>query len=115
MPWWIGALIAAMGAALVAAALGAFRRAGEDPLPWTPNQHMIATGLYARSRNPMYLGMATVMLGVALAIGSAVAILLVPVAIAVIGATVIAREEAYLERKFGDGYRAYMTRVRRWL
>ena len=113
-PWWIGALIAVAGAALIAVAGGAFRRAGEDPLPWTATDKVIASGLYAHSRNPMYLGMAIVELGLAVGWGSAMGALLVPVAIGVVGANVIAREEAYLTAKFGDPYRDYCARVRRW-
>lgn len=113
-PWWIGAIVAVVGGGLLAAAQGSFFGKGEDPKPWTATGHIIDTGLYARTRNPMYLGMALIQLGLALAFGSATGILLVPVAAAVVGSTVIAREEAYLTTKFGDRYRAYQDRVGRW-
>lgn len=114
MPWWIGAIVAAAGVALVATAIGAFRGAGEDPRPWTVTGGVIDSGLYAWSRNPMYLGMAITELGLSIAIGSALGVLLTFVAVAVVGATVIAREEEYLEAKFGGAYRRYRERVRRW-
>ena len=115
MPWWIGAIVVAVGALLLAVANGTLRGAGENPLPWTATGQIVGTGLYAHTRNPMYLGMAIVMLGLAIVLHSAMGIVLVPVAMAVVGGTVIAREEAYLEEKFGEPYRAYLTRVRRWL
>lgn len=115
VPWWIGALVALAGFALVAASAAAFRRRGEDPRPWTATGEVIATGLYARSRNPMYLGMAITGLGLAVALHSMTAAVFTLVAMAVVGSAVIGREEAYLEAKFGDAYRAYTARVRRWL
>ncbi len=115
MPWWIGALVAVAGLILIGAAIGLFRSAGEDPQPWTATGRVIDTGLYARTRNPMYLGMAITMLGLALAFHSVMGILLTPVAMMMVGTTVIAREEAYLEGKFGQPYRDYLATVRRWL
>ncbi|CAH2402967.1 methyltransferase family protein [Mesorhizobium ventifaucium] len=63
----------------------------------------------------MYVGMALVYAAVALAVGSPLAMALLPAAILVIHRGVILREERYLERKFGDEYVAYRARVRRWL
>lgn len=115
MQWWVGASVALVGMLLIGAAVGVFRKSGEDPQPWTATGRIIDTGLYAYTRNPMYLGMAILMLGLALAIGSVMGILMVPIAIGIVGSTVIAREEAYLTGKFEGAYRAYMERVRRWL
>lgn len=115
MPWWIGAIVTLAGAALLAAAIAPFRAAGEDPRPWTATGRLFETGVYARSRNPMYLAMALIALGVALAIGSAMGLLLVPVAAGVVGGKVIDREEAYLASRFGAAYHDYRSRVRRWL
>lgn len=115
VPRWLGAVVALPGLALIATGVGTFRRSGEDPTPWTGTGQVIATGIYARTRNPMYLGMAIVALGLAVALASMMALLMTLVAVAVVGRTVIAREERYLEAKFGSHYREYMARVRRWL
>ena len=115
LPWWIGAIVAVAGAALIGGAVGVFRKSGEDPKPWTATGQVLATGLYARSRNPMYLGMAVVQFGLALAFGTLMGTLLTFVAVGVVGAKVIAREEAYLTAKFGAAYRAYQARVSRWI
>jgi protein-S-isoprenylcysteine O-methyltransferase Ste14 len=72
-------------------------------------------GIYRRTRNPFYLGTTLVYLGLSLAAGNIWAIVLVVALLWVINTGVIAREERYLERKFGDAYRAYKAWVRRWV
>lgn len=114
LPWWIGAIVALAGAALEVVAFGLLRRAGEDPKPWVTTHQVVDTGIYAWTRNPMYLGMAIIQFGLALAFGTVMGALFTFVACGVVGATVIAREEAYLAAKFGTGYRAYAARVGRW-
>ncbi len=63
----------------------------------------------------MYLGMAFLYAGLAILFDSSLALLLLPLVLLVIQTQVIAREEAYLERAFGDEFRSYKQRVRRWL
>ena len=76
---------------------------------------MEAHDRHRHHRNPAYLGMALTYLGIA-AMSSAVWVLLpLPVVLAVIDRGVIAREERYLERKFGEEYLGYKRRVRRWV
>ncbi|MBA3879587.1 MAG: isoprenylcysteine carboxyl methyltransferase [Sphingobium sp.] len=115
LPWLLGAAVAIVGLALIGAAIGLFRQRGENPEPWTPTNGIVDTGLYAYTRNPMYLGMAMAHLGLAIVLGSLVSLVLLPVAILIIQTQVIAREERYLEAKFGAAYRDYKTRVRRWI
>jgi protein-S-isoprenylcysteine O-methyltransferase Ste14 len=103
------------GAVFLVIALGLFRRARTRPEPWQPTTAIVSTGIYAITRNPMYVGMALVYAGVALLADSHVALLLLPIVLAVIHFGVIRREERYLEAKFGDEYRRYAARVRRWL
>jgi protein-S-isoprenylcysteine O-methyltransferase Ste14 len=108
-----GAVLA--GVALLAGALGLFRRTGQDPKPWKSTPEIISTGVYQRTRNPMYVGMALLQAGIAIGWANVWILALVPVVLAVVYATAIRHEEAYLERKFGDAYRAYKRSVRRWL
>ncbi len=111
----LGALLAACGVLAIALALNLFRRAGTRPEPWQPSSAIVETGVYRYTRNPMYLGMALLYVGLALILDSLSSLaLLVPLLI-VIRYGVIGREEAYLERKFGEPYRLYRRRVRRWL
>jgi protein-S-isoprenylcysteine O-methyltransferase Ste14 len=76
---------------------------------------LVTTGIHSWSRNPIYLGLFLVYGGIGVAAGSLWALIVaVPLAIT-IRYGVVAREEAYLERRFGDAYRDYKAHVRRWL
>ncbi len=105
----VGALVLAL------MGLGLFRRTGQEPEPWTPTPELITTGVYRFSRNPMYLGMALFQLGVDIAALNAWMIALIPVSMLLVYRIAIRHEEAYLERKFGDPFREYKMRVRRWV
>jgi protein-S-isoprenylcysteine O-methyltransferase Ste14 len=89
--------------------------AGTNIPPNLPTTALVVDGIYARTRNPLYLGTTLVYLGLSIAAGSLWAILLALPLLWVIYVGVIAREERYLERKFGDSYRTYKQRVRRWV
>ena len=115
LPMVAAIVLAATGFGLTAAALGLFAKSKTRAEPWRPASALVASGLYRRTRNPMYLGMALVSFGAALAFTSMAAILLTILAALILDRTVIAREEAYLERRFGADYREYRKRVRRWL
>jgi len=80
-----------------------------------PTRSIVTSGIFALSRNPIYLGMVLLVLGVALMAGSLWLLLLTPIFAAVLHYGVIAREEAYLESKFGADYLRYKARVRRWI
>ncbi len=111
----VGALMVASGAGLVATAMGLFKRSGQNPEPWKTTPALITTGVYARTRNPMYLSMGLVLAGIGLLANAALMVLMVPVMWGTIYVTAIAHEEAYLERKFGQAYLDYKQRVRRWI
>jgi protein-S-isoprenylcysteine O-methyltransferase Ste14 len=116
---WISAIVAGslivIGIGVFAAGLRNFSRA-ETPVQGTkPTRVLVTTGIHDWSRNPIYLGMFLVYGGIGIAVRSPwILILALPLAI-VMRYGVVAREEAYLEERFGDAYRAYKTRVRRWL
>jgi len=88
---------------------------GSNVEPWKPTTTLIIDGAHKYSRNPIYVAMATTYLGLAIAASSVLAIVLLPVCLYVIWYFVIAKEEAYLEDKFGDEYLSYKAKVRRWL
>lgn len=111
----LAAVAAAISGLILLAALWRFVRARTSPEPWKTTRVIIDSGLYAHSRNPMYLGMALLYAGGAILLRSPGALALLVPAVAVIQTQVIAREERYLEAKFGETYRAYKARVRRWL
>ncbi len=111
----LAVLLGGAGVVFLAGALGLFRKAGTRPEPWQPTTAIVTSGVYRVTRNPMYVGMALVYAALALALGSLIALTLLPAAVLVIHRGVILREEQYLERKFGSEYRAYKARVWRWL
>lgn len=75
---------------------------------------LVTEGASARSRNPMYLGMALIVAGTALALGDAWALVVLPLFVAWLD-RLVRWEETLLEQAFGERYHAYRTRVRRWL
>jgi protein-S-isoprenylcysteine O-methyltransferase Ste14 len=90
-------------------------RAGSNVPTSMPTTTIVDTGPYRFTRNPIYLAMMLALAGLAIAFDSLwILLTLVPFAL-VIGYGVVAREEAYLERKFGEAYRRYRARVRRWV
>lgn len=111
----LGVLVFAAGAAMVMAASRRFTRIGTARPPWRPTTGIVRDGVYAWTRNPMYVGMALLYAGIGLALDSWLVLALLPVVLVVIRLAVIAREERYLAAKFGDEYRGYQASVRRWL
>jgi len=111
----VGGSSIVIGLALAALGIGSFTRAS-TPVPTNePTRALVTTGVHGWSRNPIYVGLFLVYWGIAMAARSPWALILtVPLAIT-IRYGVVAREEAYLERLFGDSYRNYTARVRRWL
>ena len=109
------AVVAAIGFGLMAAAVGLFRRTGQDPKPWRSSPEIISTGVYRITRNPMYVSMALLQAGYGMARANGWTIALIPVVLAVVYATAVRHEEAYLEEKFGAAYLRYKSSVRRWI
>jgi protein-S-isoprenylcysteine O-methyltransferase Ste14 len=110
-----GALLIAAGIALGFAGAGALVRGGTTPSPHRPSRALVASGVYRLSRNPIYLSMAVLLLGLAIVIRSGWHLVMLVLLVAVLDRTQIPREERYLEALFGDAFRAYARRVRRWL
>ena len=93
----------------------AFHRARTSPNPFRPSSALVTTGPYRFSRNPMYVGLTLLYAGVAIWVNTVWPLLFLPVILIVLHYGVVVREEAYLARTFGDEYRHYARRVRRWL
>ena len=111
----IGALVIVTGLLLSSLGIRHFRRHQTTVEPFGTPTALVATGPYRFTRNPMYLGIVTTLLGIALVVAT-VPFLLAPLAFfVIINATQIPREEAKLTALFGDEYTNYRRRVRRWL
>jgi protein-S-isoprenylcysteine O-methyltransferase Ste14 len=105
----------ALALVLFAWAIATMTRAGSNVPTSLPTTTIVETGPYRFTRNPIYLGMFLGLVGLAIAFDSLwLLAMLVPFAF-LIRYGVVAREEAYLEGKFGDVYSHYRARVRRWL
>ena len=111
----LGAVVFVLALALAVWALDTMTRAGTNVPTNRPTTTIVESGPYRFTRNPIYMGMFVGQIGLGIAFDNLwLPLMLVPFAL-VIRYGVVAREEAYLERKFGDAYRRYRQRVRRWL
>jgi len=111
----VGLLFIAGGFALALFSVRAFRRAGTNVVPGQSATALVTTGPYRITRNPIYIGFVLVYFGLSIVLTSVWVLLLLFPVLMILQRGVVAPEEAYLERKFGDAYRAYTARVPRWL
>jgi protein-S-isoprenylcysteine O-methyltransferase Ste14 len=116
-PVWqtLGSFLVAAGLMLALWAFATFRRARTSVIPNQPASHLVRTGPYRYTRNPMYLALTLVYFGVALFFDKTWPLGLLPLVVLALRKLVVAREEAYLERAFGHAYIEYTRAVRRWL
>jgi protein-S-isoprenylcysteine O-methyltransferase Ste14 len=115
LSWSAGGVLILVGFAIVAAGIRNFSRAG-TPVPSNqPVRTLVTTGIHGWSRNPIYVGMLLLYAGIGIAARSPWVLILALPLLITLHYGVIAREEAYLKRRFGDAYRDYKARVRRWL
>ncbi len=108
-------LFTAHGLGLAILAIATFRRAGTAVLPDHPASALVTTGIYARTRNPIYAGLTLIYLGGAALTASLWALLILPVVLTVLSRFVIAREERYLTQRFPVDYPTYCAEVGRWI
>ena len=111
----VGLPLVALGVMVMAAGMLTFRRARTDITFSNPPSLVVQHGIYKRTRNPMYLGDALVMAGIAFAVNSWWLLALLPVLVVYLQLGVIRREELFLERNFAEPYLRYRAAVRRWL
>ena len=110
-----GILIIAAGLGLIVSARILFKRTGQNPAPWKPSPELILKGPYRFTRNPMYLGVTLVELGLGLAVNNLWIPLFAAPALLTVHFIAVLPEEKYLNEKFGESYKAYLSRVRRYL
>ncbi len=112
---YLGAVPVVFGVLIVLISAWLFRFRKTTINPFGEPAVMVQDGFYRFSRNPMYLGMLLVLTGVGLWLGNALALLLAPAFLVIMTRWYIVREEQLLDARFGDVYRAYRSRVRRWI
>jgi protein-S-isoprenylcysteine O-methyltransferase Ste14 len=109
-----GAVLIVLGVALGGWAVGWFRRTGQDLKPWTPSPELIFRGPYRFSRNPIYVAMTLLTLGIGGLLARGWIVVLAPLALLIVHFSAVLPEERYLEEKFGEPYRRYKASVRRY-
>jgi protein-S-isoprenylcysteine O-methyltransferase Ste14 len=113
--WFLGASLLLVGMALGAWFVASFRRARTPVDVRRPTTAIVTGGPFRFSRNPGYLSLTVMYLGIAILADALWPIVLLPGIVILVQRTVIEREERYLERKFGDDYLRYKLRTRRWV
>jgi protein-S-isoprenylcysteine O-methyltransferase Ste14 len=113
--WTLGGILIICGAVLSGSAILKFKGVGTTVRPDRAASTLVVVGPYRITRNPMYLGLALVYLGIALADQSVWALILLPVVLNIIQRRAIEPEEAFLERRFGTSYIRYKEKVGRWI
>ena len=110
-----GLIPLAFGVALNLLADRAFKKHSTTVKPFERSSTLVTKGVFAISRNPMYLGMVLSLIGVGILLGSLAPFVVVPVIAVLLDRRFIAIEEPMLGGRFGEDWAAYRSRVRRWL
>ncbi len=113
--WIVVAAAGVAGLGLAGAGTSLFRRSGTNVQTHKPSTLVVTSGPYRFSRNPIYVGLTLFYVALAFATNSGWALIVLAPLLLVMRYGVIAREERYLEGKFGEDYLNYKARVRRWL
>jgi protein-S-isoprenylcysteine O-methyltransferase Ste14 len=92
-----------------------FQRAGTSVMPGEASTVLVRDGLYRVTRNPIYIGLILLYFGLSIVLTSVWMLLLLVPAVIVLHRGVVKREEDYLDWKFGEDYRHYVSQVPRWL
>lgn len=111
----IGSILVAIGLFVIYWAWRTLAAHDEHPEPGIPTETLVMTGPFKRTRNPIYSGFLLIAAGMAIALNAMAMLIAVFFGVAALTALVIRREEAYLEREFGEIYTKYENRTGRWL
>ena len=112
---WAGVALCVAGAILILWGVATMRAAKTNIYPELPATALVTTGPFRFTRNPLYVALTILFLGLALEMNTFWGIVVLVPLLAVMHYGVILREERYLERKFGESYRHYRSTVRRYL
>jgi protein-S-isoprenylcysteine O-methyltransferase Ste14 len=112
---WFGGLIVVAGLALTIRSARLFARHKTAIRPFDESSTLVVDGPYRFTRNPMYVGLTTILVGLGLVLESVSPFVVVPIFAWIIATRFIAIEERMLGERFGAVYTDYRARVRRWL
>lgn len=111
----VGSALVVVGLVILVASFVQFRRARTTIMPYKPTTALVESWPYSFTRNPIYLAMTVVYIGISIFFNTLWPFLLLPLVLLVMQRGVIEREERYLDGKFGSDYADYRSRVRRWV
>jgi len=111
----VAAVFCVVGAALLSWGGVTMLRARTHIDPYKPATTLVTNGPFRFTRNPLYVSVNLLYIALCVVLGLTSSLVLLPIADVVLYFGVVKREERYLESKFGDRYRAYRSKVRRWL
>jgi protein-S-isoprenylcysteine O-methyltransferase Ste14 len=111
----LGAATIGVGLAITWWALSTFVQVRTGIMPDRPARQLVTYGPYRFSRNPMFVGFSAVYVGLAVLLNMVWPLLVLPLVITVLTLTVVRHEERYMAAEFGDSYKTYCRRVRRWM
>ena len=111
----LGILTLSLGAGIISWCLVLFANEGTNIEPYLPTNVLVTKGPYSFSRNPIYVGLTALYLGLVILFDIVWGFFFLIPLLAAVHFLVILREEEYLEEKFGQKYRDYKNSVRRWL
>ncbi len=112
---YAGIIPVLLGIAITAVSAGAFKKVDTSLVPFHEATVLVTNGFYRFTRNPMYIGMFALLLGVAFLMGSVGALLPMPVFVLIIRNNFVLGEERFMKAAFGQQYLDYKQKVRRWL
>ena len=112
---WLGVVIVLLSIPIVVSAFRALARARTAFDARKPTTTIVSDGAFQYSRNPTYLSLPLLYVGLSLVLGLPWVLFMVGPAVALTQWGVVLREERYLEAKFGEEYRRYKAKVRQWL
>ena len=119
IPLWsqflLGIAVVTVGVLLIRSSMQNIDRAGTTYDPYAPSTVLVTSGIYQHTRNPGYLGLAVIQVGLAVLIDSPWIALSAVIAVLVTSRFVIRLEEDKLTRTFGQRYKDYCKKVRRWI
>lgn len=113
--WFVGLVLFVTGLLLVLSGVGIFLSKHTTIIPFGTAAHLVSSGPFRLTRNPMYLGLSLIYVGVAGILSELWPLLLLPLPVLAMDRIVIPFEEARLQALFGDAFQKYCARVRRWI
>jgi protein-S-isoprenylcysteine O-methyltransferase Ste14 len=116
LPWrLLGLIPMVVGIAMPLLADRAFKKHNTTVKPFEASTALVTTGVFAISRNPMYLGLSLILLGIALLLGSAAPLAVVVLFPVLLDRRFVAAEQRMLQATFGERYQQYRQQVRKWI